>query len=359
MKKAVLIVLLALLGSLAAAAEKPAPPLPGEFAGWQKAPGAKVSAEPAEADAANAGVLREYGFRDFESAVYRRPERTLKVKAARFADASGAYGAFTFYKTLNMQTEKIGEQGASANEKVLFYRGNVLVEAELDRVTAMSAAELRELAAALPQGPRDALKLPTLPAYLPQQSYVKHSAKYVMGAAGLQAVGAPLPADVVDFGRGAEVALGRYKSSEGQATLVLIGYPTPQIAAERLRAVEAFARPAEGAEPMLQAKRSGPIVAVVSGDIAAGEARSLLASVNYDADVTWSEKTSLTPRDNIGNLIIGAFMLIGIILLFALVLGTMFGGFRLLMKRLFPDRVFDRPEEVEIIRLNLREPGSK
>ncbi len=84
---------------------------------------------------------------DFESATYIRDDgRKLTLKAARFADTSGAYGAFTFYKTPPMLVEKIGDQAGSLNERVLFYRGNILIDAVFQRLSAMSAAELRELA---------------------------------------------------------------------------------------------------------------------------------------------------------------------------------------------------------------------
>ncbi len=345
-----------LLATLCAAQspKEPARLLPQQFGGWEIQEARTGDSDPAKADVAYATALHEYGFQQFERAVYTKSDRKMTVKAARFHDASGAYGAFTLYKRLGMLAEKIGDQGASANEHILFYRGNILADVVLDRVTAMSAAELRELAQLLPVGSGDVLKLPTLPTYLPQQAYVKHSAKYVLGAAGLQAAGGSLPADLIDFGRSAEVVLGQYGSSRGTASLTLISYPTPQIAAERLRAIEAYAAAQAGAES-IAARRTGPIVAVTTGAISADEAKSLLAAVNYDAEVTWSEATGLGKRDNIGNLVIAAFMLIGIIFLFALVFGLMFGGFRLLMKRLFPQRVFDRPDEVEIIRLNLRD----
>jgi predicted small integral membrane protein len=58
---------------------------------------------------------------------------------------------------------------------------------------------------------------------------------------------------------------------------------------------------------------------------------------------------------NIGNLIIAVFTLIGIILLVSLIFGVFFGGIRVLTKRLFPDKVFDRPETMEIIQLHLEE----
>jgi hypothetical protein len=149
---------------------------------------------------------------------------------------------------------------------------------------------------------------------------------------------------------GPEVVFARYRSSNGEAYMTLINYPTPQIAAERLKTFQAAGLPAGP----FYFKRSGPLVVAVNGNIPQSEAQSLLASVNYDADVTWNEATKANPRDNIGNLIVGIFMLIGVILVVALIFGFAFGGIRVLAKKIFPNRVFDRPEDVEIIQLNLK-----
>jgi hypothetical protein len=48
-------------------------------------------------------------------------------------------------------------------------------------------------------------------------------------------------------------------------------------------------------------------------------------------------------------------VLCGILGALAIVAGVAFGGFRVLMKRMYPDRVFDRPEQVEFISLRLNE----
>ncbi|HZQ90692.1 MAG TPA: DUF6599 family protein [Terriglobales bacterium] len=331
--------------------------LPVDFAGWQKSADAHASKDPLEADAVDPAALREYGFTDFERATYTRDGSKIEVRAARFADAGGAYGAFTLYKSPEMVIERIGDQGASATDRVLFYRGNILVDAHLEHVTAMSAADLRTLATELPEAVGTQRNLPALPTYLPQQGYVKNSAKYVVGPAALAHVESPLPASAVDFGRGAELTLGEYTTSSGTADLVLISYPTPQIAGDRLRALEAMIAESQKspAAPMQAVRRSGPIVAYVSGAISAAEAKSLLAAVNYDANVTWNEPTFLSKRDNIGNLVVAALVLCGIIMLLALAAGVAFGGLRILMKRLYPDRVFDRSRDVEIIRLKLGE----
>src|SRR5581483_8900248 len=100
--------------SCTALAAAPGAILPNDFGGWHKQQG-RVSGDPAQADPAFAPLLKEYGFNGFEAATYAQNGRTMMVKVARFADASGAYGAFTFYKEPQMLTEQIGDQGSSSN----------------------------------------------------------------------------------------------------------------------------------------------------------------------------------------------------------------------------------------------------
>src|SRR6476646_9704710 len=274
MKRLLTLVFL-LLSAVALAQTKPAAKadskaiLPEVFAGWQKSPGAQASSDPAAADPVYAKVLAEYGLNDFESATYIRGDRKLTAKAIRFKDASGAYGAFTFYKTPEMQTEKIGDQASSNNNRVLFYRGNVLVTVDLDKVTPMSAGELRELSDDLPPASGQTKNLPTLPLFLPRQGYVANSVKYVVGPQGLQSVSSPLSAQEIDFSSSPEVAVAQYSTDSGNATIELVSYPTPAIAGERLKMLQG-AHPENatpGTQPFLL-KRSGPLLAVVTGPVA-------------------------------------------------------------------------------------------
>ena len=364
MKRAIIILSLLVAAALSSAAfAETSPLLPKSFAGWAKVTPDQTSTDPSVADATNTALLKEDGFNDFEAAEYTRGDRKIGIKAARFADASGAYSAFTVYKTSDMTTVDMGGEpgeslGASVGDRVLFYRENVLVQVNLDQITAMTAAEIRELAAALPKAQGPEANLPILPAYLPKQSYVKHSAKYVMGPVGLSVIGSPVPDGVVGFNQGAEVVTGKYKTSEGIGTLMLISYPTPAIAGEHLRAIETLNQnPPPTSAPEFAApinvKRTGPMVVLTSGKISSDEARSLLASVNYDADVTWNENTYFSKKDNVANLLVNIIALIGILIVLALGFGVAFGGARLLMKRLFPGRFFDRPDEAEFIQLGI------
>lgn len=324
--------------------------LPRVFNGWEiDQQSIKIGSDPAATDPADFAVLKEYGFSDFENATYTRNGRIMQVKAARFDDASGAFGAYTFYVQPQMQPEQIGDQASSNNSRVLFYSGNILMEVNLERVTAMSAADLRALADALPH-PNGSLSVPPpVLQHVPKQALLPNTTRYLMGPVALERLGAPLPANLIDFSKSPDVALAKYRGSAGDAALTLVEYPTPQIATERLRAWQAAL-----SGPAFHFRRSGPILAAVSGDVDEGEAQSLLASVNYDADVTWNQSTRPNHLEDRGAFLIAEFLLIGAVLGVGLISGLAFGGFRIIAKRLFPNRGFDRPEEVEIVSLNLR-----
>src|SRR6202521_2681377 len=148
--------------------------LPSAFAGWEVKGIVTRSDDPAAADAVNAPVLKEYGFQRLEKAAYTRDDgRNLVIKAAVFGDASGAYGAFTYYNSAEMEEEIIGRQAAFLNNRVLFYQGNVLVDAVFDRMSVMSASQLRQLAGLLPQAEGNNGNPPSLPTYLPKSAFQK------------------------------------------------------------------------------------------------------------------------------------------------------------------------------------------
>jgi hypothetical protein len=339
--------------------------LPQSFAGWELSGTVKTSTDPAVADSTNARVLGEYRFADLATATYTRDDgRTLKIRAARFADASGAFGAYTFYLQPNMSKEQIGDQGASLGDRVLFYRGHVLIDAQFSQESAMSGAELRELAGALPRPSGNSGNLPSFIQFLPQRDYITNTQKYVMGPAALAAIAAPVPADEVDFADSAEASLAHYQTSSGEATLMLISYPTPQIAAERLRKIDAAhhlaQQPSSGISTVEGSgtffdKRTGPIVAIVSGGISDSDAKSLLGRVNYEASVTWNTPSESGQVHDLYMLILNIVVLCAILAGLAIIAGVAFGGFRILMKRMYPDKVFDRPEQMEFISLHLTE----
>jgi hypothetical protein len=346
------------------AAESPAPPiLPKQFAGWQIQGAAQASKDAAAADPTNAALLKEYGFTDFEAATYKSDDgRTLKIRAARFTDASGAFGAYSFYLQPEMAREEIGDQGASLNQRVLFYRGHIVVEAVFSQLSVMSAAGLRELAGALPRPSGNAGNLPPILAFMPHHGYQANTEKYAEGPLSLAAISAPLPAELVDFGASPEVVLGQYSTPGGETTLMLIEYPTPALAAEHLRRIDAAhhaAQPQAGIAAVENVgpffdKRSGPIVAIAAGPLSQGDAQTLLGAVNWDVSVTWNENTYFDKKNNIANLLVNIILLCILVGAISLAAGVAFGGARVLLRRYFPGPVFGRSDQTEFISLDLR-----
>jgi hypothetical protein len=347
----------------------PVPPiLPKQFAGWQIEGAAQASKDSAAADPTNAALLKEFGFTDCEAATYKNDDgRTLKIRAARFADATGAFGAYLFYVQPGMAKEDIGDQSASANPRVLFYRGQVLVEAVFSRVSPMSPANLRELAGLLPRPSGNAGNLPPILAFMPHHGYEANTEKYAEGPLGLGAIGSPLLADLVDFSASPEVVLGQYSTGGGDATLMLIEYPTPALAAEHLRRIDAVHHAAppqagiaavENVGPFFD-KRSGPIIAIAAGQLSQSDAQTLLGAVNYEASVTWNENTYFDKKNNIANLLVNIILLCIIVGAISLAAGVAFGGARVLLRRYFPGPVFGRADQTEFISLDLREAAAQ
>src|SRR5208282_2142498 len=91
------------------------------------------------------------------------------------------------------------------------------------------------------------------------------------------------------------------------------------------------------------------------GSASKSDANTLLNRVNYTASVTWNQETDQHEVRDLYLLILNVVVLCAILGGLAIVAGVAFGGFRILMKRWFPDRVFDRPEQMEFISLHLTE----
>jgi hypothetical protein len=367
--------LLLLPVGLAAQASASAPPplLPQSFGGWQLSGEGKFIKDATTADPAEAPLLREYGFQELENATYEQNGRQLKLKALRFRDASGALGAFLYYRQSRMVDESIGDLASSFNEHVLFYRGNIVVDAVFDKLTMMSAAQLRELAEGLPLAPGGDRKPPALPNYLPHElsraPQIENSTRYAAGPVALEKIGAPLSAELVDFAAGAEVVLSKYRSDPEEATLTLIEYPTPQIATEHQKRIEAAHHPANAQQnpngpalvnlDQIYTRRTGPIVIVVSGLVTPNAAGTLLGSVNYDADVTWNERWSFNKNDNLGYVILNVVALSAVLGAITLVFGIGFGFARVALSRLFPGRIRTVAQGQEFISLHLGGPPAE
>ena len=142
--------------------------LPEALDGWVRDSAPTALADPAQADPANAAALKEYDYNGGASATYKREGETLSIRALRFQDATGAYGAYSFYRQNGWLKEDIGAGATSFHNRVLFWKGDTVVDATFSHIGTMSAAEMRELAHHIPDPPGTRALMPPVLANLPQ-----------------------------------------------------------------------------------------------------------------------------------------------------------------------------------------------
>jgi hypothetical protein len=343
--------------------------LPDSFAGWVAGGPVKTLTDPAQADGATAAALKEYEFEEGATADYKRSGETLSLRLLRFHDASGAYGAYSFYRQNGWPKEDIGAGATSNHNRVLFWVGDSVVDANFSRIGPMSGSELRELASQIPTpgGPR-ALAPPIL-ASLPREQLDGQTTHYAVGPAGYVGAGGVLPAEMVGFDRGAETLTANYSLRSGPAVLTIIDYPTPQIAMAQEPKIRDYLKAGGQAQPAwpkplqdsdvasLEVRRSGPLVAIMSGDAEPEESHKLLAMVHYESDITSIPQPTESEVAKTSQLLLGIAALVIVGGSAAILMGFFLGGGRALY-RVARGKPASTVYDEEFIRIDLRDGSS-
>ena len=281
-------------------------------------------------------------------------------------DRSAAYGAFTFFRGDGAPIQ-VGEgcvvlhgKGPSIYElrEFRFYQGNYFVIAKGLMSVDATDKWLDHVARRLAERSPEQASLPNLPLYLPSEGFIKGSDAYVLGPLALARVAPLAQGDWVGFAYGAEVEAARYRIGSREATLLLISYPTPQMARQRL---DAFGRlfnlnqSGSSPGPAAFARRKSSLVVFASGLETAQEFDQMVAGVAYEPQLSWSEPAPIDDKEIISGLL-GIFLGTGLIVVLTLGLGLAFGAARLLLLSTIPGRVFDKPVENDVVFLDLQNP---
>jgi hypothetical protein len=80
---------------------------------------------------------------------------------------------------------------------------------------------------------------------------------------------------------------------------------------------------------------------------------TLRRAVNYETEVTWNEPRQTVTDPPLLSTIAKIFIATFVFMVVAVVLGAAFGGVRVLTKIFFPGKVFDRPEQMDVLQLGL------
>jgi hypothetical protein len=342
--------------------------LPGSFAGWSgnvQAGLAPPILQSGDSGAANAVALqeaarREYGFVSGENADYKRGSEEMRVNLYKMKDPSGAYGLYSYLRATDMPHADFTEHSSMSREHALVLIGNVVVEVA-GRDLAKNGAALKTLVAAVAPHSESGL-LPTIGDRIPTKGFIDRSDKYILGPSTLNQFFPLADGDWLGFSQGAEAETAKYRVNGHEVDFVIADFPTPQTAAKKLAELQKQFNINEskgvndssgpGSAKPLYAKRAMTLVAIVSGATTKKEADAVLDQLESGTQITWNEPTFEFKEPGIGVMIVGAITGTGVICLFAIIAGLAFGGVRLVVKRA-TNRVFDRPDQVQVLQLGL------
>jgi hypothetical protein len=329
--------------------------LPEKFGSWSKVK------ETCGSLPARIALLNETGSLGWASCSYSMDSQTIKVGVRKFRDPTGAYEFYTAGLNPGMMPSLVGNNAAVEQNRLWMLTGNLVLGVESQNLA--SEEDLRALVKSL-DGHADKTPLPEIRSFLPSNGLIQGTQRYALGPEGYEAAAKSLdrpayawlsselslgPKSAAD----AEMMMASYGNGKGgQEVLLLVLYPTPQLAEQQLHHIQ----PLLASKPEFvgtTVERDASLLSLVLSPSSPEIAERLRKAIKYDTAITWNEP-STTLTDPPWLLVLKTiFVAAGIFCGIAAVVGVLFGIFRLLMKRLFPGKVFDRSNSVELLQLGL------
>jgi len=254
-----------------------------------------------------------------------------------------------------MVPSNVGQVSAFDKDGVLVLEGSLVLESTANVSKEDLDALVKAVEAGSEKGP-----LPPIRTYLPATDRLLGSERYALGAdafrQALESLGRndfAMLTDAAGFKSGAEAMLARYASpGKGNGVLVLLEYPTPQLAEQHIHHLEEVL-PAAARQAGTVIERKGSLLSMVLAPSSAEYAKALREAVDYETQVTWNEASQTATDPPITSVMVKIFIGTGVFMVAAVVLGIAFGGVRVITKRFFPGKVFDRQNQMEVLQLGL------
>jgi len=279
--------------------------------------------------------LRLYGVDGVTTQSWRGPSGSVKAALFQLVHPASAYGFFTLRRkaeSTSSAPKAFGAESFQSGNRLYFWQSRYVVRLEGD-TGAMNA-----LAEKLSQEIVGHSQRPTVANHLPLANIIAGSEEYILAPKDIPKMEGVNPS-ALGFDDSAEAATAEYRINGKTIRLLLALYPTPQIAKKYAEHIG-----------VSTSKRIGPLLAVISGTSDDSIAKQVMDQVHYESVVTWNEPQ---PGLGLGPLIVTIFTFIGLLLGTCLIAGLSLGGFRIWMKKYYPDRAFGRASETEIIQLKL------
>ncbi len=274
---------------------------------------------------AESKLLAEYGLQATSDRQYSNGKDKLTIEAFEMKYASGAYGLWTFHR---------GTLAATQQE---IFNGRFLF-----RFSSLDQSLTETVAAQMQTDLSSTMEPPLLPTYLPEQSKIANTEKYLVGPEAI----ARIPAisdlkDIIDFTGGTHATVADYNNGSGKMSIVLIEFQSPQFAVDGLAKIQAHFNSLSQDEQNKRILRRVGNYAVEAVNVSDPKtAEEVLKQVKYMVRVHWEGKnasdipipfrppdpTALREIIQTGQFLVATFYWIGILLVGAVLSGIFIGG---------------------------------
>jgi len=288
---------------------------------------------------ADTALWAEYEGESAERASFKSPIGAFHATAWRLRDSTSALAWYYFTRPANCTPVRNARSACTTPGMAAMALKNYVLLFEgwrpLDR-------ELAALEKALPEV-RSGGGLPNLPGYLPEKNLVRNSERYITGIESLSRFVPGISPMLIGFEDGAEAVSGAYRTATGQLPLILIDFPTPQIARQRATGFER--------QNGWATKRSGTLIAVIPQQVEANVAAALLDQIQWNVNFIWNEATKPPPMPNVAGMLIAIFQLTALLLVICIGGGVLVAGLYYVLRA--RDRASGREEgAITLLRLS-------
>jgi hypothetical protein len=268
-------------------------------------------------------VWTDYGLQESEQADYEGAGKRITVRAYHLQDATGALAVFQWLRpeSAKLPGEELAELSrlaAVTSTGLIVALGNHVLVVDGPRPTPEDLGNVFRSMPRQESGPLPAL-------HLPEAGLVPNSERYITGPGSLAKFEPEIQPAQAAFHLGTEIQTARYKTSSGEMKLAIFNVPSPELARIRIAELNKI--------PGMVAKRSGPLVGIVYQPRDPNDAEKLLAEVKFQGAVTTGQAPANHKKENFGDFLVNLAILIGIVVVFAVVSGLLFGGLRHLRNR--------------------------
>jgi len=323
---------------------------------WKLVDSAKLAPEDLALFEDKLPVDHEFGVKSAVERTYQLGGLKATAVLEEAADPSSAYGLYTFYQSEGMKSAPGIQMAMIGSHDALMTRGRYFIHVLGSPGSTLSADDFRSLLIIIGGTKLSSQNIESLPAPLPEQGLIPGTERYALGIETAKRVLGSFPVDLIGFQDGVEVQTGIYRIGPDRLNLIVVSYPTPQLAELHFGAMQRALQINQSRGPgAVFGRQEGSYALLVLNARTKASADRLLDQLKVTETVSWNARYRSQSAFTLQvlELVIANLELVLIIAGFAFLGGiTIFLGKKLIMK-LFPNSSWLRPDEEELIRLKL------